>query len=98
MPHLLLPFNYRIVPLMNECLFIDALGPSHKYGCCHLMRKLELHLFLVYFPKKYTENKAAKAIANTLKRTSGRKGKSGQKKGLEVLQTLVQTRLKMKTG
>ena len=83
---------------MNECLFIDAFGPSHNYGSWHLMRKLELHLFLVYFPKKYTENKAAKAIANMLKRTSGRNGRSGQKKGLEVLQTLVQTRLKMKTG
>ena len=43
---------------MNECLFIDAFGPSHNYGSWHLMRKLELHLFLVYFPKKYTENKS----------------------------------------
>ena len=35
---------------------------------CHLMRDLELHLFLDSFPETYTENEAATTIANTLKR------------------------------
>ena len=35
---------------------------------CHLMRDLELHLFLDSFPETYTENEAATAIANMLKR------------------------------
>ena len=41
---------------------------------CHLMRDLELHLFLDSFPETYTENEAAAAIANTLKRAPDRKG------------------------
>ena len=51
---------------------------------CHLMRDLELHLFLDSFPETYTENEAATAIANTLKRAPDRKGGGGRKKGLEV--------------
>ena len=51
---------------------------------CHLMRHLELHLFLDCFPEKYTEDKAATGIANTLKRARDRKGGGGRKKGLEV--------------
>ena len=39
---------------------------------CHLMRDLELHLFLDSFPETYTENEAATAIANTLKRAPDR--------------------------
>ena len=39
---------------------------------CHLMRDLELHLFLDAFPETYTENEAATAIANTLKRAPDR--------------------------
>ena len=39
---------------------------------CHLMRDLELHLFLDSFPETYMENEAATAIANTLKRAPGR--------------------------
>ena len=50
----------------------------------HLMRDLELHLFLDCFPEKYTENKAATTIANTLKRALDRKGEGGWKKGLEI--------------
>ena len=50
----------------------------------HLMRHLELPLFLDCFPKKYTEKEAATAIANTSKRTPDRKGEGGRKKGLEV--------------
>ena len=50
---------------------------------CHLMRDLELHLFLDSFPKTCTENEAATAIANTLKRALDRGG-GGQMKGLEV--------------
>ena len=50
----------------------------------HLMRILELRLFLDCFPKKYTEKEAATAIANTLKRAPDRKGGDGQKKRLEV--------------
>ena len=38
----------------------------------HLMRDLELHLFLDSFPETYTENEAATAIANTLKRAPDR--------------------------
>ena len=45
----------------------------------HLMRHLELHLFLDCFPKKYTRNEAAAAIANTLKQAPGRKGGGGLK-------------------
>ena len=37
---------------------------------CHLMRDLELHLFLDSFPETHTENEAA--IANTLKRAPDR--------------------------
>ena len=51
---------------------------------CHLMRDLELHLFLDCFPAMYTVNEAVTAIANTLKRASDRKGGGGQKKGLQV--------------
>ena len=50
----------------------------------HLMRDLELHLFLDCFPEKYTENEASTKIANTLKRAPDRKGEGGWKKGLEV--------------
>ena len=50
----------------------------------HLMRHLELPLFLDCFPKKYTEKEAATAIANKLKRALDRKGGDGRKKGLEV--------------
>ena len=39
---------------------------------CHLMRDLELYLFLDSFPETYTENEAATAIANTLKRAPDR--------------------------
>ena len=46
----------------------------------HLMRHLELHLFLDCFPKKYTRNEAAAVIANTLKQAPGRKGGGGLKK------------------
>ena len=46
----------------------------------HLMWHLELHLFLDCFPKKYTGNEAAAAIANTLKQAPGRKGGGGLKK------------------
>ena len=49
---------------------------------CHLMRDLELHLFLDSFPETYTENEAATAIANTLKWPPDKKGGSGRKKGL----------------
>ena len=48
---------------------------------CHLMRDLELHLFLDCFSETYT---AATAMANTLKRASDRKGGGGRKKGLQV--------------
>ena len=51
---------------------------------CHLMRDLELHLFLDSFPETYTENEAATAIANTLKQAPGRKVGGGRKKGLEL--------------
>ena len=51
---------------------------------CHLMRDLELHLFLDCFPETYTVNEAATAIANRLKRASDRKGGGGRKKGLQV--------------
>ena len=50
----------------------------------HLMRDLELHLFLDDFLKRTQKNEAAAAIANTLKRAPDRKGGGGQKKGLEV--------------
>ena len=50
----------------------------------HLMRHLELRLVLDCFPKMYTKNQAATAIANRLKRAPDRKGGSGQKKELEV--------------
>ena len=50
----------------------------------HLMRDLELHLFLDCFPETYTENEAATAIANTLKQAPGRKVGGGRKKGLEL--------------
>ena len=43
------------------------------------MRHLELHLFLDCFPKKYTGNESAAAIANTLKQAPGRKGGGGLK-------------------
>ena len=46
----------------------------------HLIRHLELHLFLDCFPKKYTRNEAAAVIANTLKQAPGRKGGGGLKK------------------
>ena len=49
---------------------------------CHLMRDLELHLFLDSFPETYTENEAATAIANTLRRAPDRKGGGGPMKGL----------------
>ena len=39
---------------------------------CHLMRDLESRLFLDSFPETYTENEAATAIANTLKRVHDR--------------------------
>ena len=42
---------------------------------CHLMRDLELHLFLDSFPETYTENEAATATANTLKRAPSREEK-----------------------
>ena len=51
---------------------------------CHLMRHLELHLFLDCFPEKYKQNEAATVIANTLKRAPDKKGGGGRKKGLEV--------------
>ena len=50
----------------------------------YLMRDLEFHLFLDCFPETYTENEAATAIANTLKRAPDRKGGGGPKKGLDV--------------
>ena len=50
----------------------------------HLMRHLELHLFLDCFPKKYTQKEAATAIANTLKWAPDKKGGGGWKKRLEV--------------
>ena len=50
----------------------------------HLIRPLELHLFLVYFPEKCMKNEATTAIANTLKKTPDRKGGGRQKKGLKV--------------
>ena len=50
---------------------------------CHLMRDLELHLFLDSFPETYTENEAATAIANTLKLALDRGGGGGMK-GLEI--------------
>ena len=50
----------------------------------HLMRNLELHLFLDDFLKRTQKNEAAAAIPNTLKRAPDRKGGGGQKKGLEV--------------
>ena len=43
----------------------------------HLMRDLELHLFLDCFPEKYTENEAATTVANTLKPAPDRKGEGG---------------------
>ena len=49
---------------------------------CHLMRDLELYLFLDSFPETYTENEAATAIANTLRRAPDRKGGGGSMKGL----------------
>ena len=49
---------------------------------CHLMRDLELHLFLDSFPETYTENEAATAIANTLRRAPDRKERGGPMKGL----------------
>ena len=49
---------------------------------CHLMRDLELHLFLDSFLETYTENEAATAIANTLRRAPDRKGRDGRMKGL----------------
>ena len=48
------------------------------------MRDLELHLFLDSFPETYTENEAATAIANTLRRAPDRKGGGGPMKGLQV--------------
>ena len=50
----------------------------------HLMRHLELPLFLNCFPKKYTEKEAATAIADTLKQAPDRKWGGGWKKELEV--------------
>ena len=50
----------------------------------HLMRHLELPLFLDCFPKKYTEMEVTTVIANTLKRAPDRKGWGGQKRGMEV--------------
>ena len=47
----------------------------------HLMRHLELPLFLDCFPKKYTEKEVGTAIANTLKRAPDIKGRGGRKKG-----------------
>ena len=38
----------------------------------YLMRDLGLYLFLDCFPETYTENEAAAAIANTLKRAPDR--------------------------
>ena len=49
-----------------------------------LMRRSEMHLFLECFPEEYTENEAATATANTLKRAPNRKRGSDRKKGLEV--------------
>ena len=49
---------------------------------CYLMRDLELHLFLDSFLETYTENEAATAIANTLRRAPDRKGGGGPMKGL----------------
>ena len=49
---------------------------------CHLMIDLELNLFLDSFPETYTENEAATAIANTLRRAPDRKGGGGPMKGL----------------
>ena len=40
---------------------------------CHMMRGLELHLFLDCFREKYTENEAATAIANSFKRARDKK-------------------------
>ena len=48
----------------------------------HLMRDLELHLFLRSLPETYMENEAATAIANTLRRAPDRKGGGGPMKGL----------------
>ena len=48
------------------------------------MRDLELHLFLDYFPEKYSENEAASETANTLKPAPDRKGGGGRKKRLEL--------------
>ena len=49
------------------------------------MRHLELHLFLDFFPERYTENDADTAIVNRLKRASDRRWGYAQKKGLEVV-------------
>ena len=57
----------------------------------HFMRDLELYLFLDCFTEKYTENEAATAIANMLKRAPDIKGEGGRKKGLEVLTRLIMT-------
>ena len=48
------------------------------------MRDLELYLFLDSFPETYTENEAATAIANTLRRAADRKGGGSPMKGLQV--------------
>ena len=43
-----------------------------------------MHLFLDSFAETHTENEAATAIANMLKRGPDRKGRGGRMKGLEV--------------
>ena len=50
----------------------------------HLMKDLELHLFLDAFLKRTQRNEAAAAIVNTLKRAPDRKRGGGRKKWLEV--------------
>ena len=52
-------------------LVLPTIAAEFKESC-HLMRDLELHLFLDSFSETYTENEAATAIVNTLKRAPDR--------------------------
>ena len=53
-------------------LVLPTIAGEVKEESCHLIRDLELHLFLDSFPKTCTENETATAIANTLKRALDR--------------------------
>ena len=64
-----------------------------------MLGHLELYLLFDCFAEKCAENEAATAIANALKPTPERKtGGSRKKDRKQLLQTLMQTRLKMTTG